>query len=115
LYAIVQTPSGSTTYANEFLEHVTLTEGSIYTKVHTTSFDITGVAADIDPLKIGVDILNSGGTVGNVKHKTSPAVNFSAIPTSTFNQDIVITDSYHPLGSPWTFTDTGFVEYTRVF
>ena len=107
-------PAGSPVYTTQFLENVTLADGATFQKTYTTSFQIPGLASNLDPLKISAVITELNNSLDNVKHGTSPAVNFTDTPTGTFNESITVTDSFAGVG-PWTFTDSGSVTYSRTF
>jgi large repetitive protein len=107
-------PSGNPVYTTQFLENVSLADGAIFEKTYTTSFQIPGLASNLDPLKISAVITELNNSLDNIKHGTSPAVNFSDTPTGTFNESITVTDSFAGVG-PWTFTDSGSVSYQRTF
>ena len=107
-------PSGNPVYTSQFLENVSLAEGANFSKTYTTSFQIPGLASNLDPLKISAVITELNNSLDNVKHGTSPAVNFSDTPTGTYNESITVTDSFAGVG-PWTFNDSGSVTYDRLF
>jgi VCBS repeat-containing protein len=116
LGALIANPSGSTVYASKQIEDdpVEVTEGTTFSETYTTTFQINGLAADLDPLKIAAVITELNNSLDDVKHGTSPSINFSDNPTGTYNSTLVVTDSFTGVG-PWTFTDTGSVTYQRIF
>jgi VCBS repeat-containing protein len=114
LGALIANPSGSIEYTSQFLENVTLAEGATFFKTYTTSFQINGLAANLDPLKISAVITELNNSLDDVKHGTSPAVNFADTPTGTYNSSLTVTDSFAGAG-PWDFADSGSVTYQRTF
>jgi LPXTG-motif cell wall-anchored protein len=111
----IQNPSGSFVHVTETVENdLTVANGATFTKKYTTSFAVVGNVGDITPLKVVVELADMVN-VGNVKISgTQAAINFKETPTSVFNETLTVTDSWAGAG-PWTFTDTGSVQYTRTF
>jgi LPXTG-motif cell wall-anchored protein len=111
----IQNPSGSFTHVTETVENdLTVADGATFTKEYTTSFAVQGNVGDITPLKVVVELANTIN-VGTIKISgTQAAINFKGTPTSTFNETMTVTDSWAGAG-PWTFTDTGSVQYNRTF
>ncbi len=107
-------PSGSPVYTTQYLETVSLADGAEFNKTYTTEFQIPGIASNLDPLKISAVITELNNSLDDVSHGTSPAVNFADTPTGTYNESLIVTDSFAGAG-PWTFTDTGSVTYQRTF
>jgi hypothetical protein len=111
----IQNPSGSFTHVTETVEDdLAVANGATFTKEYTTSFAIEGNVADITPLKVVVELANTIN-VGTIKISgTQAAINLKGTPTSVFNETLTVIDSWAGAG-PWTFTDTGSVQYTRSF
>jgi large repetitive protein len=113
--ASIINPSGSVVYTSEEVESdKELLDGATFTQTYTTEFALAGNVNDIVPLKIKVE-LSDMINVASVKISgTQPAVNFKNTATNINNPSLTVTDSWAGAG-PWTFTETGSVQYTRTF
>ena len=115
IIASIINPSGSIVYTSEEVESdKSLADGGTFTQTYTTEFALAGNVNDIVPLKIKVELADMVN-VGSVKISgTQPAVNFKNTATNINNPTLTVTDSWSGAG-PWTFNDTGSVQYTRTF
>ncbi len=115
IIASIINPSGSIVYTSEEVESdKALADGGTFTQTYTTEFALAGNVNDIVPLKIKVELMDMVNVASVKISGTQPAVNFKNTATNINNPTLTVTDSWSGAG-PWTFNDTGSVQYTRTF